>query len=228
MQNENQKRYFVMMMLLFLHFCIANLSLITVLRKDDIFVWTVMNFSSLWPNLTDVTRNKVLLLSNDNRNAEIEMLSLLCFMDRQKFSAIFALKAAITKEHNSCLHACSATRFTNVWTNDNYLTTQVFKMSPALMVYFIWQYHVNQYIICTCKIEFYVSMKYWGKRGRLNSMYWFNDIWKSIEIKNKLLGEKIWASFVWILLHNDVCFDQWCALKSKLGDKNRLIKLVNI
>ena len=58
-----------MMMLLFLHFCIANLSLITVLRKDDIFVWTVMNFSSLWPNLTDVTRNKVLFLSDNNRNA---------------------------------------------------------------------------------------------------------------------------------------------------------------
>ena len=124
-------------MLLFLHFCIANLSLITVLRKDDIFVWTVMNFSSLWPNLTDVTRNKVLLLSDDNRNAEIEKLSLLCFMDRQKFSAIFALKAAITKAHNGCLHACSATRFTNVCTNENYLTTQIFKMSPALMVYFI-------------------------------------------------------------------------------------------
>ena len=69
LKNEYQKRYFVMMMLLFLHFCIANLSLITVLRKDDIFVWTVMNFSSLWPNLTDVTRNKVLFLSDNNRNA---------------------------------------------------------------------------------------------------------------------------------------------------------------
>ena len=126
LQNEYQKRYFVMMMLLFLHFCIANLSLITVLRKDDIFVWTVMNFSSLWPNHTDVTCNKVLLLSDDIRNAIIEMWSLLCFMYRQKLSAIFALKTAITKEHNSYLHACLATRFTNVWTNDNYLTTKVF------------------------------------------------------------------------------------------------------
>ena len=186
----------------FLHFCIANLSLITVLRKDDIFVWTVMNFSSLWPNLTDVTRNKVLLLSDYNRNAEIEKLSLLCFMDRQKFSAIFALKAAITKVHNSCLRAFSATRFTNVWTNDNYLTTKVFKMYPALMVYFIWQYHVNQYIICTCKIEFYVSMKYWGKRGRLYSMYWFQRYFEINRVKNKSLDEKIWASFVWISLHN--------------------------
>ena len=138
--------------------------------------------------------------------AEIEMLSLLCFMDRQKFSAIFALKAAIAKEHNSCLHACSATRFTNVCINENYLTTQVFKMSPALMVYFIWQYHVNQYIICTCKIEFYVSMKYWGKRGRINSMYWFQRYLEICRNEKQVIG---WENL------SKLCMNfatKWCLL----------------
>ena len=165
-----------------------------------------MNFSSLWPNLTDVTRNKVLLLSNDNRNAEIEMLSLLCFMDRQKFSAIFALKAAITKVHNSCLLACSATRFTNVWTNDKYLTTKVFKMSHALMVYFIWQYHVDRYIICKCKIEFYVTIKHWGKRSRLSSMYWFQRYLEIYRNKKQVIG---WENLSKLCMNFAI---QWCLL----------------